>query len=59
MAMCGLDMAIYIQRFHVLNRVLSMHLTRIAKTRQILFLICWLMKEQPLVGVRGVPLPYI
>jgi len=47
---CYPDMCIYILHFPVLNFSILMHMPRITSAIKIWFLICWLMKEHPLVS---------
>ena len=47
---CQLDLCIYIHLFLTLDFSMSMHMPRIACAIKILFQICWLMKNHPLVS---------
>jgi len=47
---CHPDMGIYILSFPTLNVSILMHMPRIASAIKILFQICWVMKEHPLVS---------
>jgi len=47
---CHPDICIYLLLFPMLNLLILMHIPRISSAIKIIFQICWLMKEHPLVS---------